>query len=81
MKKIYITILTALITFSLFAQDDHLKFKGIPIDRSLAEFVNSTMAVGFKHIVTEDVWPCMKVTLLDLGNVQYLCIQLGLSIL
>lgn len=81
MSKVCIAILAVFMTFSLSAQDDHLKFKGIPIDRSLAEFVNSTMAVGFKHIVTEDVWPCLKVTLLDLGNVQYLCIQLGLSIL
>lgn len=54
MKKIYITILTALITFSLFAQDDHLKFKGTPIDGSLSEFINAMKVVGLTHIGTRD---------------------------
>ena len=54
MKKILATLLSVLIAFSLFAQDAHLKFKGVPIDGSLTEFVNKMKSAGFTHIGTQD---------------------------
>ena len=54
MKKILATLLSTLIAASLFAQDAHLKFKGVPIDGSLTEFVNKMKTAGFTHIGTQD---------------------------
>ena len=54
MKKILATLLSILIAASLFAQDAHLKFKGVPIDGSLTEFVNKMKSAGFTHIGTQD---------------------------
>ncbi|MBO8440778.1 MAG: hypothetical protein IAC51_09045 [bacterium] len=57
MKK---TILSLLLTLAAFivapAQETsaHLKFKGVPIDGTLAEFVSNMKKVGFTHIVTLD---------------------------
>lgn len=54
MKKILVTLVAGILTISLFAQDSHLKFKGVPIDGSLTEFVNKMKSAGFTHIGTED---------------------------
>lgn len=39
-----------LIPFSMFAQTDHLKFKGVPIDGTLNQFVAKMQSVGFEKI-------------------------------
>lgn len=54
MKKILATLVAGILAISLFAQDSHLKFKGVPIDGSLTEFVNKMKSAGFTHIGTED---------------------------
>lgn len=54
MKKIVVSLLFILLTISVYGQDTHLKFKGVPIDGSLTEFVNKMKAAGFTHLGTEN---------------------------
>lgn len=57
MKKTILSLLLALAAFIVApAQENsaHLKFKGVPIDGTLAEFVSNMKNVGFTHIVTLD---------------------------
>ena len=54
MKRIIITLLATIIAITSFAQDAHLKFKGVPIDGTLSEFMGKMKAAGFTHIGTED---------------------------
>lgn len=52
MKPSFYTFIIALflIPFSLFAQTDHLKFKGVPIDGTLNQFVYKMQSAGFTKI-------------------------------
>ena len=44
-----------MIFISSFAQSsEHLKFKGVPIDGTLNEYINKMKQAGFNHEVTED---------------------------
>lgn len=54
MKKLFITLLATVLLAPIFAQTEHMKFKGIPIDGSLADFSNQMMQKGFTYLGTED---------------------------
>lgn len=55
MKKIILTLSFLMILISSFAQStEHLKFKGVPIDGTLNEYVAKMKQVGFSHQGTED---------------------------
>lgn len=55
MKKIILTLSFLMIFISSFAQSsEHLKFKGVPIDGTLNEYINKMKQAGFNHEVTED---------------------------
>ena len=52
MKTSFCTFIIALflMPFSLFAQTDHLKFKGVPIDGTLNQFVAKMQNAGFTKL-------------------------------
>lgn len=52
-KRLLISALLWAVTMCVFAQD-HLKFKGVPIDGTREEFVKKMKAAGFSEIGTED---------------------------
>ena len=54
MKRILITLIATFIAIASFGQNSHLKFKGVPIDGTLTEFVNKMKGAGFTHLGTED---------------------------
>ena len=57
MKAKFLTILFAIISITSFAQNqkaEHLIFKGVPIDGTLAEYVSKMKQNGFNHVSTED---------------------------
>lgn len=56
MKKIIITLslLMVLMTSSFAQSSEHLKFKGVPIDGTLNEYVNKMKQAGFYYEATED---------------------------
>lgn len=54
MRRFLTTIISLIFATALFAQGSHLKFKGVPIDGSLTEFVNKMKTAGFTHIGTEN---------------------------
>ena len=56
MKKIIITLslLMVLMTSSFAQSSEHLKFKGVPIDGTLNEYVNKMKQAGFYYETTED---------------------------
>lgn len=47
-RIITLLMVLALTTLSVFAQGEHLKFKGIPIDGTLKEFTSKLKAKGFE---------------------------------
>lgn len=53
MKKIVLTLAFFFATFSIMAQE-HLSFKGIPIQGSLTEFCKKLEAKGFKDLNSEE---------------------------
>jgi hypothetical protein len=57
MKKNILTTIILLFTFVSFAQSqtsEHLTFKGVPIDGTLAQYVSKMKQNGFIHSGTED---------------------------
>lgn len=54
MKKLFITLLATVLLAPIFAQTEHMKFKGIPIDGSLADFTNQMKQKGFIYFGAED---------------------------
>ena len=56
MKKYIVSLCFALFAFVLFAQEEspHLKFKGVPIDGSLNEYVQKMKLAGFTYLGVED---------------------------
>ena len=50
MKRITICAIVFFLTFALYAQDAHLKFKGIPIDGNYKEFAQKLVQKDFKQI-------------------------------
>lgn len=56
MKKITVLLIAAVLSFSAFAQESsqHLAFKGVPIDGTLAQFVANMKAKGFTGGANKD---------------------------
>ena len=55
MKTIILTVTLALTTILTIAQtSEHLSFKGVPIDGTLAEYISKMKKNGFTHLGTED---------------------------
>jgi hypothetical protein len=57
MKAKFLTTLILLISVMSFAQTpktEHLSFKGVPLDGTLAEYVSKMKQNGFSHLGTED---------------------------
>lgn len=54
MKKLFITLLATVLLAPIFAQTEHMKFKGIPIDGSLADFTTQMKQKGFIYLGAED---------------------------
>ena len=50
MRRFIISITAVIISVSLYAQDTHLKFKGIPIDGNYKEFAQKLIQKDFKQI-------------------------------
>lgn len=56
MKNICFILISLCISLSSFAQTDaqHLKFKGVPIDGTLAAYVSKMKAAGFSDLGIKD---------------------------
>lgn len=54
MKRLFSTLLCAIIAFSAFAQSEHLTFKGVPIDGTLNEYIDKMKEAGFDYIGKQD---------------------------
>lgn len=55
MKKVLLLILSITLTLSAYAQEAHLKFKGIPVDGNYKEFAQKLVQKGFRQIeISED---------------------------
>ena len=50
MKRVLITVLASVIAFIAFAQEAHLKFKGIPINGNYKAFAQQLIQKGFKQL-------------------------------
>lgn len=50
MKRFFFTVVAILMASSLYAQDAHLKLKGIPIDGNYKEFAQKLIQKDFKQI-------------------------------
>ena len=50
MKKLILTLFAIVLAVSAFAQDQHLKFKGIPIDGTLTNYVKALKNAGYEFI-------------------------------
>ena len=53
MRRFLTTIISLIFATAVFAQETHLKFKGVPIDGSLTEFVSKMKTAGFTHTGTD----------------------------
>lgn len=65
MKTFLTTLFCFAVTLTIFAQDNtdttgHLKFKGVPIDGTLNEYVSKMKQSGFTLIQTEDGFAMLK---------------------
>ncbi len=55
MKKLFVTLFLLMFCTLAFAQDsEHLKFKGVPIDGTLSEYVSKMKQAGFQLVGTDD---------------------------
>ena len=54
MKRLLISLLAVMFASALWAQNQHLTFKGVPIDGTLNDYVVKMSAAGFTHLQTED---------------------------
>lgn len=55
MKKLFVTLFLLMFCTLTFAQDsEHLKFKGIPIDGTLNEYVSKMKQAGFQLVEIDD---------------------------
>lgn len=54
MKKLFIVLICVTLFCSVKAQDQHLSFKGVPINGTLKEYTNSMVKKGFHFEGTED---------------------------
>lgn len=54
MKKLFALIVCITLVCGVKAQDQHLSFKGVPINGTLKEYTNAMVKAGFKFEGTED---------------------------
>lgn len=54
MKHLLLTLTLAILTLTVAAQTDHLKFNGIPIDGTLQTFSSALCKKGFTYLGAED---------------------------
>lgn len=54
MKKLLTSLLCAIISLSVFAQSEHLTFKGVPIDGTLDEYIGKMEEAGFSYLGKQD---------------------------
>ncbi|MBR5562994.1 MAG: hypothetical protein IKW11_02065 [Bacteroidales bacterium] len=54
MKRLLISLIAVMFASALWAQNQHLTFKGVPIDGTLNDYVVKMSAAGFTHLQTED---------------------------
>lgn len=54
MKHLLLTLTLTLLTLTVAAQTDHLKFNGIPIDGTLQTFSSALCQKGFTYVGAED---------------------------
>lgn len=54
MKKLFICLVCIIIAEITMAQGQHMKFKGIPIDGTLKEYINAMTKAGFTYDNTYD---------------------------
>ncbi len=62
MKHLLLTLTLTLLTLTVAAQTDHLKFNGIPIDGTLQTFTTALRQKGFTYLGTEDGTAFLKGT-------------------
>ncbi len=58
MKKIFLVIVSIMLTMTAFAQNkqesEHLSFKGVPIDGTLKAYTEAMKSAGFTYLGTQD---------------------------
>lgn len=54
MKRFLISTLVILLSLNMFAQSEHLTFKGVPIDGTLDQYVENMRKAGFTFMGKED---------------------------
>lgn len=55
MKRFLITFLFVLMTIAAIAQDNTIKFLGIPVDGTKKEMISKLQAKGYKYVVLSDI--------------------------
>lgn len=54
MKKVLLSIILIILPYLIFAQNQHLQFKGVPIDGTLNEYVQKMKNANFTYLGTDD---------------------------
>ncbi len=54
MKKLVILTICLIIAGTALSQQDHLKFKGVPIDGTLQSYTDAMKQAGFQYEITQD---------------------------
>lgn len=74
MKRFIFSITAVIISFSLYALDAHLKFKGIPIDGNYKEFAQELIQKDFKQIEATNDGIVLKGNFMATPGVMVLCL-------
>lgn len=73
MKKIFLVIVSIMLTMTAFAQNkqesEHLSFKGVPIDGTLKAYTEAMKSAGFTYLAPKTESPFCKVILPDIEAV------------
>lgn len=60
MKHLFLTVLLSVLVNLSFAQTNHMKFKGIPMEGTLNSFVQKLKDKGFTYIGAQDGMAILK---------------------
>jgi len=78
MKRIFSVLFLTCITISSFSQSQsHLKFKGIPIDGTLSEFVEKLKQTGLEHVKSTEDNAMLTGDFSTYKNCMYLVLSYG----
>lgn len=69
MKHLFLTVLLSIVVSFPFAQTNHMKFKGIPMEGTLNSFVQKLKGMGFTYIGAQDGMAILKGGLQPLKDV------------